>query len=83
MKKHRKAAGSGNAVCFRVVEQFRALVNGIVEENAAREKLRPDIQIERYISQSPPELLIAPDWGLKNYEFADKLRKRMRERGLE
>lgn len=48
-----------------------------------REKLRPDIQIERYISQSPPELLIAPDWGLKNYEFADKLRKRMRERGLE
>lgn len=46
-----------------------------------REKLRPDIQIERYISQSPPELLIAPDWGLKNYEFADKLRKRMRERG--
>lgn len=47
-----------------------------------REKLRPDIQIERYISQSPPELLIAPDWGLKNYEFADKLRKRMRERGL-
>ena len=44
------------------------------------ESLRPDIVIERFVSQSPKELLIAPDWGLKNYEFTAKLEKRMRER---
>jgi radical SAM superfamily enzyme len=36
--------------------------------------------VERFVSQSPKELLIAPDWGLKNYEFADRLRKRIVER---
>ena len=44
------------------------------------EHLRPDIILERFVSQSPKELLIAPDWGLKNYEFTDKVKKRMRER---
>ena len=24
--------------------------------------------LERFVSQSPKELLIAPDWGLKNHE---------------
>ena len=33
------------------------------------ERLRPDIAVERFTSSSPSELLIAPDWGLKNYEF--------------
>lgn len=42
--------------------------------------LRPDIVLERFISQSPKELLIAPDWGLKNHEFTARLQKRMRER---
>jgi len=36
--------------------------------------LRPDIIIERYISQTPDHLLIAPRWGIKNHEFADMLR---------
>ncbi len=40
-------------------------------------RLRPDIFIERYVSSSPVELLIAPTWGLKNYQFADKLRARL------
>ena len=44
------------------------------------EHLRPDIILERFVSQSPKELLIAPDWGLKNHEFTDKVKKRMRER---
>lgn len=43
--------------------------------------LRPDIVLERFISQSPKELLIAPDWGLKNYEFTALLQKRMVEKG--
>lgn len=45
------------------------------------ERLRPDIVLERFASQSPKELLIAPDWGLKNHELVDKIKRRMRERG--
>ena len=45
------------------------------------EHLRPDIVVERFVSQSPKDLLIAPDWGLKNYEFVARLQKRMKERG--
>lgn len=44
------------------------------------EHLRPDMVLERFVSQSPKELLIAPDWGLKNYEFTARLQKRMDER---
>ena len=44
------------------------------------EHLRPDLVLERFVSQSPKELLIAPDWGLKNYEFTEKVKKRMNER---
>lgn len=33
--------------------------------------LRKDLVIERFTSQSPKELLAAPDWGLKNHEFAN------------
>jgi len=41
------------------------------------ERLNPDFIIDRFISQSPKDLLIAPTWGLKNYEFTAKLRKRL------
>ena len=44
------------------------------------ECLRPDIVLERFVSQSPKDLLIAPDWGLKNYEFTEKVKKRMVQR---
>jgi hypothetical protein len=40
----------------------------------------PEIAIERFISQSPKELLLAPDWGLKNFEFVAKIDKRMQQR---
>lgn len=43
------------------------------------EHLRPDIVLERFVSQSPSSLLAVPGWGLKNYEFVDKVRKRMDE----
>lgn len=45
------------------------------------EHLRPDISVERFVSQSPPELLIAPNWGLKNYEFTHMVEKLLRKRG--
>lgn len=44
------------------------------------ERLNPDFVIERFISQSPKNLLIAPDWGLKNFEFTAKVLKRFAER---
>ena len=37
-------------------------------------KMIPDsIIIERFLSQSPPEMVVHPLWGLKNYEFMVKL----------
>jgi radical SAM protein (TIGR01212 family) len=41
------------------------------------ECLRSDIHIDRFVSQSPKELLIAPDWKLKNHEFRAKLECRL------
>lgn len=53
-------------LCVRIVET-------IVREN-------PSIAIERFTSQAPAEMLIAPRWGLKNYQFAHLLEKALRER---
>lgn len=44
------------------------------------EILNPEIIVERFISQAPPEMLIAPRWGLKNFEFIAKVEKRLNER---
>ncbi|MCD8203064.1 MAG: TIGR01212 family radical SAM protein [Prevotella sp.] len=33
--------------------------------------LRKDLVLERFVSQAPKGLLVAPDWGLKNYEFTN------------
>jgi len=38
-------------------------------------QLPSTILLERFVSSSPKELLVAPKWGLKNYEFANLLRK--------
>lgn len=43
------------------------------------ERLRQDIIVERFVSQSPADLLIAPKWGIKNHEFANRLVNRMKE----
>ncbi len=40
-------------------------------------RLRKDIILERFVSQSPKELLVAPNWGIKNHEFTDLLNKRL------
>ena len=42
--------------------------------------LREDIVIERFVSQSPPEMLLAPRWGWKNYQFTQRIRKALEER---
>lgn len=60
---------------FNDVNEYIDLVIDYVEH------LRPDLVVERFVSQSPRELLIAPDWGLKNYEFTARVQKRMKEKG--
>ena len=45
------------------------------------EHLRPDIAVERFASQSPKQLLIAPQWGLKNYELTNLVVNKMRREG--
>ncbi|WP_294589752.1 TIGR01212 family radical SAM protein [uncultured Bacteroides sp.] len=57
------------------VDEYIELVIDYVEH------LRPDLVLERFVSQSPKDLLIAPDWGLKNYEFNHRVQKRMKELG--
>lgn len=43
-------------------------------------RLRDDIAIERFVSQSPDHLLVRPRWGLKNYEFTARLDNELRRR---
>ena len=49
------------------VDEYIQLIAGYIQ------RLRPDMILERFVSQSPKELLIAPHWGLKNYEFTNLL----------
>ena len=44
------------------------------------QRLRPDIAIERFASQSPASLLIAPRWGIKNYELTARIIRSMKQR---
>ena len=42
--------------------------------------LNPEIIVERFISESPLDLLIAPKWnGLKNFEVVHRIEKRLQE----
>ena len=59
---------------FETVDEYIELVVNYLE------LLNPSIVVERFISQSPPDLLVAPKWGLKNFEFVAKLEKRLHER---
>ena len=59
---------------FATPEDYASLVIDYIE------RLRPDITLERFTSQSPSDLLIAPRWGMKNYQFTDLLKKLMTRR---
>lgn len=49
------------------IEEYIQLITDYIRQ------LRPTIVLERFVSQSPANLLIAPQWGLKNYEFTNLL----------
>lgn len=70
-KQYRKNPGEFR---FYTAEEYIDLVVEYLE------LLNPAIIVERFISQAPPEMLIAPRWGLKNFEFVAKVEKRLKER---
>ena len=49
------------------IDEYISLIANYIQ------RLRKEIVLERFVSQSPKELLIAPHWGLKNYEFTNLL----------
>lgn len=40
------------------------------------------IAIERFLASSPPDKVISPHWGLKNYEFTNLLKNKLKENKL-
>lgn len=66
-----------NPADFRLFtpNEYAALVADFLEH------LATPIAVERFTSQSPKELLLAPDWGLKNYQFVELVKKQLRQRG--
>ena len=65
-----------NPACVRLftVDEYVDVVVDFLE------RLRPDIVVERFTSQSPADLLLAPEWGLKNYQFVELVKKRLEQR---
>ena len=55
------------------VEEYIQLVTEYIR------KLRPTLVLERFISQSPANLLVAPQWGLKNHEFTNLLNNHLQK----
>ena len=84
IKLHQLQLIKGTALSLQV-EKDKSLINWYNANEYAElvisfiERLRPDIVVERFISQSPPSLLIAPNWGLKNFEFTHLVEKKMKD----
>ena len=53
------------------VEKYLTLCAEIVQ------RVPEHIVIERFVAQAPPELVISPKWGLKNYQFVNLLNNRL------
>jgi hypothetical protein len=56
------------------VEEYTELVVDYLE------LLNPSIVVERFVSEAPSEMVVAPKWGLKNFEFVAKVEKRLLQR---
>lgn len=53
------------------VDEYIQLISEYIQH------LNKDIILERFVSQSPKDLLIAPKWDIKNYVFTNRLIKEM------
>lgn len=58
------------------VDEYIALITDYIQH------LRADLVLERFVSQSPGDMLIAPRWGLKNHEFTNLLTNHMIKTGI-
>ena len=65
-----------NPESFKVfeIEEYVELIVDFLE------RVRPDIVMERFASEAPAALLLAPRWGLKNFELTRLVEKRLNER---
>ena len=67
---------AANPFHIYTVEEYIDLIANYIQ------LLRPNLVLERFVSQSPKELLIAPHWGLKNYEFTNLLMNHLRKHSI-
>ena len=65
-----------NSYIYNKVEDYIRLVAEYIS------RLRPDLILERFVSQSPKGMVIAPSWGLKNHEFTNLLDNYLREHDI-
>lgn len=65
--------GEADVTLFEV-EEYVELCAEVVELLRRR---APHIALERFTSQAPAGLLLAPRWGLKNYQFVNLLHRRL------
>lgn len=86
MKFHQLQVVRGTALA-RALEEGRLCVQSFTLDEyislciKVLQHLRPDIAIDRFTSQTPPELLISPRWGIKNYQFTQRLLQRLAQNG--
>ena len=66
------AAGKDPGVTMFTVEEYLSLCRDIVQILKSE---NPGIAIERFTSSAPADLLLAPRWGLKNYQFTNLLHR--------
>lgn len=67
-----------NPECFRLysLEEYLDFVADAIA------CMNPQICLERFVNQAPEEYLIAPRWGIKNFEFTAKLEKKLKEKDI-
>ena len=65
-----------NPYIYNKVEDYIRLVAEYIS------RLRPDLILERFVSQSPKGMVIAPSWGLRNHEFTNLLDNYLREHDI-
>jgi radical SAM protein (TIGR01212 family) len=64
----------GSFQIFETPEEYAELVVDYLE------LLHPRIIVERFVSQSPGNMLIAPKWGIKNFQFTAIVERRLQQR---
>lgn len=70
----RQYAADSSCVSLFTPEEYLDLCVEIV---GVMNTLAPETAIDRFTSSAPADLLVAPKWGLKNYQFVNLLHRRL------